>query len=60
MNAKQSLIVFLIAILLFVGAGFAFIHGASHEETLPKILWTGGSALVGAAVVLLSTKIFKK
>jgi len=60
MNAKRSLVFWILACIIFVGVLWAFAHGAQMEETGPKIAWMVGSLVVAALGVFLSYKLKKK
>jgi len=59
MNSKNSLVIFIVAIvcLAMVVAGFAI--GSKQTEPGLKIAWIGGSLLAAALGVFLSVKLKK-
>lgn len=54
MNAKRSLILALVNVVIFVGVFWGFIHGVQLEATGPKVGWILGSLLVGVLTVRFS------
>lgn len=59
MNAKKSLVFWIIAIVIFAGVVWGFAHGAQQEELGPKVGWMLGSLAVGVLGVFLSYKLKK-
>jgi hypothetical protein len=61
MNARKSLIVWIIACIIFAGAVVGFAHGAKLTDTdsLRGGIWMAGSLVVVALEVFLSYKLRK-
>ena len=57
MNARKSLIVWIIAVLIFGGAVWGFAHGAGQEELGPKLGWMLGSLAVICLEVFVAVKL---
>lgn len=61
MNSRKSLVFWIIAVIIFVGAVVGFAHGAQLTDTEPAqgLAWMLGSVGVMVLEVLLSYKLRK-
>lgn len=59
MNAKKSLVFFIVIAIAIAVVGFGFARGATQETAGLKAAWMCGSLVVGALVTFLSFKLKK-
>jgi len=57
MNAKKSLIWWIVFIAYFVGVFLAFIKGVQLEATGPKVAWISGALLAACIGVFVAIRL---
>lgn len=59
MNAKKSLIIWIVYIVFFVAVILAFAKGAQQDTTGLKLAWMGGAILAACIGIFVSIKLNK-